>query len=211
MKKIEKIEKKIGESCHNVFIWLHGLGADASDFFSFTEVLSLKQTLFVFPNAPICPVSINQGMKMRSWYDITSLDIKEGTHHQDLENSVSQIEDLIADYLKQGFSPEKITLGGFSQGGVVSLALGYKNKHKISKIIGFSCYLTTHTLKNTHHKKPKILLSHGVEDSVIPISYGRMAKNILQKEDFFVQWEEYPIEHSVCEEQIKSLNIFLQS
>ena len=210
MQKLEKIEKKTGDSCENILIWLHGLGADASDFFTFTEVLSLKQTLFVFPNAPICPVTINQGMKMRSWYDITSLDIKEGTHHQDLENSVSQIEDLIANYLKQGFSPEKITLGGFSQGAVVSLALGYKNKHKIAKIVGFSGYLADFPLNKTQ-RKPKILLSHGVADSVIPISYGRMAKNILQKEDFFVQWEEYPIEHSVCQEQIKSLETFLKN
>lgn len=209
MEKLEIIEKSVGVNPKNLVIWLHGLGADATDFFVLTTLLQLPPTLFVFPNAPMCSVTINQGMSMRAWYDIYKEDIFAGTVKEDLEKSVLQIENLIAEYVAKGFSPQNIILGGFSQGGVVSLEVAYRNQQKISKVVGFSCYFNTKTNRQPPLVKPSVFLAHGELDAVIPVEYGKQARDFFLLKGFAVDWKQYPIEHTVHNEQISELNRFL--
>jgi phospholipase/carboxylesterase len=208
MEKLEKIEKASGANPQNLIVWLHGLGADATDFLILTELLRLPSTLFVFPNAPVRAVTINQGASMRAWYDIDKEDIFSGGSSEDLLQSVLQVEDLIADYTKnQNF--QNIILGGFSQGGVVSMEAAYRNKQNLSKVAGFSCYFNTNTRQTAPLKKPKILLSHGALDEIIPITYGKQAKDFFISKGFAVDWRAYDIAHTVSNEQIAVLNQFL--
>ena len=210
IKELEKIEKKTGENPQQLVIWLHGLGADASDFFILSDILKLPPTLFVFPNAPIIPVVINNSMLMRAWFDITGEDIFTSSNWEQIQTSVLQIENIIAQYLAKGFLPEKITLGGFSQGSIVSLEIAYRNKHKIGKVAGFAGYLTKETKQLAPTvNKPKIFQTHGVKDQAIQIRHGEQTKNFFKQQGFDIRWKQYNIEHTVSDKQIVDLNQFL--
>lgn len=208
IQELEKVEKTTGKKTKKVLMWLHGLGADASDFFILSEILKLPPTLFVFPNAPIIEVTINQKMPMRAWYDITGENIFQSTNQKQLAQSVLQVENLIASYIAKGYAPCEIILGGFSQGAVVSLAVAYRNRHAIGKVVAFAGYLLAKINTQIPPKKPKILLTHGINDQVIPIKYGQQARDFFLEQDFTTYWKQYPIEHTVCPEQIAELEKF---
>ena len=186
-------------------IWLHGLGADGHDFEPIVPQLGLPQTRFIFPHAPIRPVTLNGGMKMRAWYDILSLDRDE----QDLvgiRESAQQVEALIQRELERGRKADEIILAGFSQGGAMALHVGLRFAAPLAGVLALSCYLpvgsTFDEERPEANKAVPILMAHGRFDPVVPTSLGEESRDFLKEKGHGVQWLSYPIGHGVSPEEI---------
>ncbi len=224
---MEIIERKMGENPQKLIIWLHGLGADASDFLSLVDTFSFYKTyptIFVFPNAPIRKVTINQGMEMRAWYDITNIDIKSSANSEDIEESFLALEKILEKYIQKGITQKNIFLAGFSQGGVMACEVGLKSKYSISAVIGLSCYLANgwqsayysrkmnENVQTVSHKKtmPDFFLGHGTEDPIVPLILGKQARDSLLEMNIATTWKEYSgMPHSVCEQEIIDIEKFI--
>ncbi len=186
-------------------IWLHGLGADATDFEPLVPMLELHQPLrFVFPNAPVRPVTINNGMEMRAWYDIDPRTPLAGT--EDIRRSAAQIGTLVQREQDRGVPADRITLAGFSQGGVIALHLGLRHPARLAGIMGLSTYLHDHEhlteeLSFASVDVP-IFLAHGLMDPMIPITRAVTSREALLALNYQVEWHEYSMGHQVCPEEI---------
>ena len=196
----------------SAIIWLHGLGADGHDFADLPQAFhhpALKKTRYIFPHAPIRPVTLNGFMPMRAWYDITSL-TREG--RQDLiglKASHTRIETLIQEQIDQGIDVKRIFLGGFSQGGAQVLYSGTRTKHPIAGIVGLSCYLPDKDNTPKPASNRSILIMHGDKDEVVLPELGRESAVHLQNLQYPVDFQHYAIAHSVCPEQVSYLNNWL--
>jgi phospholipase/carboxylesterase len=191
-------------------IWLHGLGADGHDFEPIVPELELaKPVRFVFPHAPIRPVTINNGMRMRAWYDIYQFG---GGREDDAGLRASQklVEEMIR---AQGMPPEKIVLAGFSQGGAIVLQAGLRQSERLAGIMALSCYLpiasTVVAERSAASQSVPIFMAHGRFDDVIPIQRAQASREALEKMGYPVEWHEYPMPHSVCAEEIADISAFL--
>jgi phospholipase/carboxylesterase len=190
-------------------IWLHGLGADGHDFEPVVPELSLsKPVRFVFPNAPVRAVTINQGMRMRAWYDIFQF----GGGREDekgIRESQALLEKLISE--QQGM---KIVLAGFSQGGAIVLQTATRHAGTLAGVMALSTYLplapTLLTERSSASLKTPIFMAHGSFDDVIPLDRARKSKEFLEQSGYRVDWHEYPMPHSVCAEEIADISAFLQ-
>lgn len=197
-------------------IWLHGLGADGSDFESIVPELQLPETVrFVFPHAPVRPVTINGGMPMRAWYDITALG--GGSIVEDAEGIITsqqQVEQLIAAEAAHGVSPERIVLAGFSQGGAIVLHTGLRQSTRLAGIMALSTYLplNQHLEAERHaaNADTPIFMAHGQYDQVVPMTIGQQSRDRLQSVGQPLEWHEYPIEHSVSLEEIRDIAAWLR-
>ena len=213
---MQKLETKIvynqpGVKPTAAIIWLHGLGADYNDFVPLVSELNLDISVkFVFPNARIMPVTINGGMQMRAWYDILDF----SALHREVDNhgiatSVRQIEDLIEDLISQGFAADKIVLAGFSQGGVIGYYAGLNSRQHLAGLLILSSYLPDPALLERSHVPQKtnlaMLICHGTRDPVVNISYAKQALKSLQELGLTYQWQEYPMEHSVCAAEVSCI------
>lgn len=189
-------------------IWLHGLGADGHDFESIVPELCLSTKLgirFIFPNAPIRPITINGKAEMRGWYDIKSSNLRE---MEDI-NSIIESSDLIHNYIdteiKKGISSNKIILAGFSQGGAIALHAGLRYPSELAGLLALSTYLPIpKNLKKetSNHKEMPIMMMHGADDNIIPIEQGRSSWQTLIKHGYTIEWNEYPMQHTICSEEI---------
>lgn len=200
-------------------IWLHGLGADGHDFESL--VPSLRLTMkpnirFIFPNAPIQPVTINGGMKMRAWYDILNLSQEE--HKVDLNGiyqSAELTERLVQQEIAHGIMPENIMLAGFSQGGVIALHLGLRFPEKLAGILALSTYLPT--LKQLSEegseagKSTPIFMAHGILDAIVAIEAGKSVSERLSALGYHVEWYDYLMEHSVSSQEVDDISSFMNA
>ncbi|BCN94132.1 phospholipase/carboxylesterase [Thiomicrorhabdus immobilis] len=197
-------------------IWLHGLGADGHDFENILPQLGLPNDhaiRFVFPHAPVQPVTVNGGMMMRSWYDILSMDIADRVDINGVEQSANVVNDLIAEQISQGIPAQKIVLAGFSQGGLVVLHAGLNCDENLAGILALSTYypepcFNESSLRN--HALP-IFMAHGRYDQVIPLSVAEDSKAFLESKDFSVDWHSYPMEHSVCMQEVEQISAWLQT
>jgi phospholipase/carboxylesterase len=199
-------------------IWLHGLGADGHDFESIAHELHLNAESgihFIFPNAPVQPITINGGMKMRAWYDVLETSLVRKVDIAGIYQSAKLIEQLIEQEMDKGISSEHILLAGFSQGGVIALHAGLRFPHKLAAIIGLSTYLPTleqlKTERSTANNATPIFMAHGILDSVVAIESGKAAFNGLHALEYNVEWHDYLMEHSVCIEEIGHLSTFLNA
>ena len=199
-------------------IWLHGLGADGHDFEGIAPELHLKaepNIHFIFPNAPIQPVTINGGMKMRAWYDILEMSLERKVDMAGIYQSAKLLRQLIEQEMDKGISSEHILLAGFSQGGVIALHTGLRCPHKLVGIIGLSTYLPTlESLKaerSTANSATPIFMGHGKLDSVVAIESGKAVFHALNDLDYHVEWHDYLMEHSVCMEEIEHLSTFINT
>jgi phospholipase/carboxylesterase len=197
-------------------IWLHGLGADGHDFESIAPQLRLKaqpHIHFIFPNAPIQPVTINGGMRMRSWYDIYEISLARKIDIDGICQSATAIEELIEKEIAQGIATENILLAGFSQGGLIALHTGLRYRQKLAGIIALSTYLpTTDSLKTEAtevNKNMPIFMAHGSMDSLVAVQTGKIAFNTLNAMQYPIKWFEYPMDHSVCMEEVKDIADFI--
>ena len=195
-------------------IWLHGLGADGNDFVPIVGELKLPQAAirFVFPHAPVQPVTINGGMRMRAWYDI-----KDGAIRREDESGVraSQglVEKLIAREKQRGTPAARLVLAGFSQGGAIALQTGLRHPERIAGIMALSTYLpiadTLPAEASALNRDVPIFMAHGTEDPVIALERAVQSREILASLGYALQWHEYPMPHSVCAEEIGDIGAWL--
>jgi len=206
---LECIIKEPSQTADSCVIWLHGLGADGHDFEGILPELGLPKThriRFVFPHAPMRPITINQHMVMRGWYDIYSLSSLEQEDEKGIEDSRSRVEQLLQGQIDQGIPNNRIVLAGFSQGGAIAMHVGLSYPKPIAGILGLSTYLPFIRHSNlklqTIQKKTPVLMCHGNYDDIVPKQLGEATFNYLQEKGFSPQWHEYPMGHQVCNEEI---------
>lgn len=200
----------------STIIWLHGLGADGHDFEPIVPELRLPTTMpvrFVFPHAPLRPVTINAGMPMRAWYDVS--DVPGFTHAalDDFLESVDHLRDLIAYEMQSGMPSKRILVAGFSQGGAVALHAGLTYEHPLAGILALSTYLPTegtiHAQVTEVNGQIPIMMAHGTTDPTIPMSHAIRTKQTLVRLGYNVAWHEYPMMHGVCTEEIRDIRAWL--
>jgi phospholipase/carboxylesterase len=199
-------------------IWLHGLGSDGYDFYSVVPQLQLPESSairFIFPHAPIRPVTLNRGMKMRAWYDVVKIERDAFEDELNIRASEMVIASMIAYEESRGISSDKIVLAGFSQGGVIALQCGLRYAKPLAGILALSTYLPlAHTLANEIHPSNRslpIFLAHGTGDDVIPITWARNTRQTLGQYEYGVEWHEYPIAHTVSSSELRDIAVFLKS
>jgi phospholipase/carboxylesterase len=215
---LECIEKftRFDKSYEYVIIWLHGLGADNTDFVPLVPQLTVNKAIkFVFPNAPIRPVTINNGYRMRAWYDISRLDsLTSGIDYAGIDASVKLINELISNQIASGTLSSKIIIAGFSQGAVISHATMLATEYKLAGVLALSGYLpyTEIQLKQKnfcHNKNTPILACHGTIDDIVPVFAGRAAYELLVHNGYSITWKEYNMGHTLCLEQITDITNWL--
>ncbi|MGJ7611715.1 MULTISPECIES: alpha/beta hydrolase [unclassified Variovorax] len=197
-------------------IVLHGLGADGSDFVSLANELDLSgvgPVRFMFPNAPVIPVTINGGYQMPAWYDIAAPDLSSQEDEAGLRRSQAAIEALIASEKARGIAAERIVVAGFSQGCAMALMTGLRHTERLGGIVGLSGYLpiaaTTAAERHAANHDTPVFLAHGRQDPVVPLAAALRSRDALAALGHTVEWHEYTIAHSVCMEEIADLNRFL--
>jgi len=195
-------------------IWLHGLGADGQDFVPIVDELSLPVAVrFIFPHAPQRPVTINGGFVMRAWYDIVASSIDAQQDEQGIRVSQKLIEALIEQEVERGIAPEHIFLAGFSQGGAIALHTALRQTAPLAGVLALSAYLPlSDSVKAEALPRTKItpiFLAHGRGDPVIPFELGVASREALIRLGYGVEWHEYTMQHSVCEQELRDIEIWL--
>lgn len=200
---------------HSV-IWLHGLGADGNDFAPIVPQLvdpAWPALRFVFPHAPVRPVTINGGMPMRAWYDIAAADLVARQDEAGIRASTAEVETLIAREHARGVPSEHIVLAGFSQGGAIALAAGLRHAQTLAGIVALSTYVPLHpTLAAERHPAnatTAIFWGHGSADPVVPMPRGVESRDLLLALGYTVDWHSYPMAHAVCAEEVADLRAWL--
>jgi phospholipase/carboxylesterase len=196
---------------HSV-IWLHGLGADGNDFAPIVPELVSPQwpaLRFVFPHAPVRPVTVNGGMPMRAWYDIAGVDLVSREDVSGMRASIASVEALIAQQNERGVPTSRILLAGFSQGGAIALAAGLRHAEKLAGVIALSTYLPLRESfaaeRSAANAATPIFWGHGTADPIVPLTRGVGARDLLQSLGYQVAWHTYPMPHSVCSEEVADL------
>jgi phospholipase/carboxylesterase len=214
---LETIEVQTSIKPDAAIIWLHGLGADGHDFEPVVPELAprgLQAWRFVFPNAPVRPVTINGGMRMRAWYDIRGLDRGAAEDVAGFRDTDDHVRQLIGREVSRGIPTTRIVLAGFSQGGAVSLYTAPRLAEKLAGVMALSSYLPCESSLRTEAKPANlatpILMAHGQMDPVIPMSLGLKSRDYLQAAGYAVQWRDYPMPHSVCPAEIADIRAFLE-
>jgi phospholipase/carboxylesterase len=195
-------------------LWLHGLGADGHDFEPVAAELGLSGVSYVFPHAPLRPVTINQGYVMRAWYDIAALDLTRGEDEAGIRASQKAVEELIEREASRGIGPSRIVLAGFSQGGAIALHTGLRHPERLAGILALSTYLPlADRLPEEAHAsnaRTPIWMAHGTADGVVPVTFGQRSCNILQSAGYPVEWHTYPMGHSVCAAELGAISAWLK-
>jgi phospholipase/carboxylesterase len=214
---LEAVEIETGRNPTGTVLWLHGLGADGHDFApivpQFVEPHE-RPLRFVFPHAPVRPVTINNGMAMRAWYDIVGFGA--GTPHDEVGIRASDIEvgALIVRENQRGIPTNRIVLGGFSQGGAISLFSGPRYREKLAGIMGLSCYMLLEDLLPAERTRANyttpVFLAHGNQDPVVDFRRGLEAKQLLEAGGYPVEWHAYTMPHSVCPQEITDIANWLR-
>jgi len=207
---MEAVEIETGSPPAAAVLWLHGLGADGHDFEPVVPELRLAQPVrFVFPHAPMRPVTINQGMRMRAWYDIFQFGAGR-EDEQGIRASQALLEELIEE---QPVPPEKVVLAGFSQGGAIVLQTALRYPKRLAGVLALSTYLPLAgklaAERSAANQDLPIFMAHGSYDDLIPIQRARDSKNFIEKLGYRIEWHDYPMPHSVCGEEVRDIAAFL--
>ena len=217
-KLLDCIEISTAEKTEYTVIWLHGLGASGHDFEPIVPELHLLQrpgVKFLFPHAPIRPITVNGGAAMRGWYDITSLDF--GSREQDsdgIKDSANLVNDLIENEISLGIPASNILLAGFSQGGAIALYAGLTGEHILGGIMALSTYMPIQEealplISNAHQSVP-VFMAHGEHDDVIGIEHAVQSKEALEAQQVTIDWQSYSMPHSVSTEEIADLSTWMK-
>ena len=217
---LESIEVETKPNPTAAVIWMHGLGADGNDFVSIVNELDLSAVSggirFVFPHAPVRPVTINNGHVMRAWYDISFGDLEGNTRRADengVRESQAQIGQLIERENQRNIPSQKIVLAGFSQGGAVALQTGLRYPETLAGVMALSTYMPLAESFAQEaapaNTKTSVFMAHGTQDQVVPYAMGTASRARLLQSAYAVDWHEYPMPHSVCPEEIKDIGRWL--
>lgn len=216
MSQLQTIELQSGDAPGASIIVLHGLGADGNDFVPFAQELDLAavgDVRFIFPHAPTIPVTINGGYVMRAWYDILGADLVRREDEAGLRQSQQQVAALIDRERERGVPAHRIVLAGFSQGCAMSLMTGLRYPERLAGIAGLSGYLplADQLAAEAHdaNRLVPIFLAHGTHDGVVPLARATGTRQALQAAGYDVAWHEYPMQHSVCAQEVRDLNDWL--
>jgi phospholipase/carboxylesterase len=212
------VEIETGPSPKGSVIWLHGLGADGHDFEPIVPELRLPPELplrFVFPHAPVRPVTMNGGRPMRAWFDLTKIGVNQPRDVDGMRASRAAVEDLIARENERGIPTARIVLAGFSQGGAVALFTGLQHPDKLAGIMALSTWLPVEEglgveISSGNAATP-ILYCHGSQDPVVPLILGAQTRNWLTQQGCVVVWHTYPMPHTVSLEEISHIRAWLIS
>jgi len=217
-KLLDSVEILTAEPHEYTVIWLHGLGASGHDFEPIVPELNLLQrpgVRFLFPHAPIRPITVNGGAAMRGWYDITSLDF--GSRQQDVEGiqaSATMVQELIEHEIEHGTPASHIILAGFSQGGAIALYEGLTGKHTLGGIMALSTYMPIQELAlpliKDAHKHVPLYMAHGEHDDVIHIQHAEQSRDALQAVGINVEWHSYAMPHSVSADEVIDIETWLK-
>jgi phospholipase/carboxylesterase len=214
---LETVEIETAPRPDAAVIWLHGLGADAQDFEPVVpEIVRRGERAwrFIFPNAPIRPVTINGGMAMPAWYDILGLDRGAGEDVDGFRSTYAEVRQLIENEAARGIPAGRIVLAGFSQGGAVSLYSGLRYPQRLAGIVALSCYLPLagplQAERAPANDGAQIFMGHGISDPMLPLALGLNSRQMLTSLGYAVEWHQYPMAHSVCEAEIADIRAFLR-
>ncbi len=214
---LARVERLLGDHPTHSIIWLHGLGADGHDFEPFVEELKLPPGLsarFVFPHAPVRPITINNGFAMRAWYDILDFsDLHRTVDEAGILESAAQIRELIQHEIDRGIPSEHLVLGGFSQGGVLAYHVGLTLDVPLAGIVALSTYLPhigmLSGMRHAANAKTPVFAGHGTADPVVNFTLGDTARRQVENWGYPLTWNTYPMPHSVCWEEIVDLSAWL--
>ncbi|HWI79878.1 MAG TPA: alpha/beta hydrolase [Ramlibacter sp.] len=216
MAALECIEIETAPNPVACVIVLHGLGADGNDFVPFAQELDLAAVgpvRFVFPHAPVMPVTVNNGYRMRAWYDILGRELVQREDEAGLRRALASVEELLAAQKQRGIAANRTVLAGFSQGCAMALLAGVRHAERLAGIVGMSGYLplasTTAAERSEANARTPIFMGHGEHDEIVVIERGRASRDALSALGYAVEWHEYPMAHSVCLEEIQDLNGWL--
>ncbi|MBV7434103.1 dienelactone hydrolase family protein [Cardiobacteriaceae bacterium TAE3-ERU3] len=209
MTQLEQIIHPSQGCPERTIIWLHGLGADGNDFMPIVPMLNLQpSTEIIFPNAPVRPITINGGMGMRGWYDITDFALR-GHDREGIADSAQAIQAIYNAKIAQGISPENIIFAGFSQGGAMALHCGTRNP--CGGILALSCYLLNpQETPNAENTAPPIMMMHGTQDPIVTYTLGESSYTTLQERGYNITWKNYPIGHEVSLPEIQDISEWLK-
>ncbi len=221
---LDTVERETRPNPEWTILWLHGLGADGHDFAPIVPELVRPQwpaIRFVFPHAPVRPVTVNAGMRMRAWYDIATLGGSGGdflAQRQDeagVRAAIAEVEALIAREAAHGIAARRLLLFGFSQGGAIALAAGLRRSESLAGIAGLSAYLpiADKLLAETTPagRATPLFMAHGSADPVVPQALGLLSRDRLRQLGATVDWHSYPMAHQVCIEEIRDLGDWLDA
>lgn len=205
------------QTANAAVIWLHGLGADGHDFVPIVEELNYTnktQTRFIFPHAPMRPVTVNGGYVMRAWYDIVAIDRSARQDLAGIQTSVQRVEQIIAAESAQGIKTQRIVIAGFSQGGSIALYTGLRHQHRLAGLMGLSSWLplsnTLASEMNSANAHTPIFMAHGTDDPIVTLQIAEHSRSIMQELDCRIEWHTYPMPHSVCQEEILDISQWLE-
>ena len=217
---LEAIEIETAGNPTAAVIWMHGLGADGNDFVPIVNELDLSGApaiRFIFPHAPMRAVTINNGYVMRAWYDITMDDLAGNTRKADergVRESQAAIEALAARETSRGIACRNVVLAGFSQGGAIALQTGLRHRDALAGVMALSTYLPLHESLAQEaapaNAKTPLFMAHGTYDPVVPYAMGTKSRDFLQQAGYAVEWHEYPMQHSVCLEEVEEIGAWLR-
>lgn len=213
---LETIDVETGPKADAAILWLHGLGADGHDFEPVVPQLvprGDKAWRFVFPHAPVRPVTINNGMRMRAWYDVKGFDRKSAEDVPGFKATDAEVRALIARENSRGIPTHRIVLAGFSQGGAVSLYTAPRLGEKLAGVMALSCYLPGEgsfaAERQIANDATPIFMAHGLADPTLPMALGAASRDYLRGQGYTIEWHEYPMGHGVCPAEIVEIRDFL--
>lgn len=214
---LETLEIETAANPTHAVIWLHGLGADGNDFAPIVPELGLKDTpavRFIFPHAPVMPVTINNGMSMRAWYDIVDTNLGRREDAQGIKASQKRVEALIQNENSRGIETKNIVLAGFSQGCAMTLQTGLRYPEKLAGLLCLSGYLPLHDSlaqeRNPANNDTPIFMAHGTQDPVVSLDRAEASRQILTELGYNINWQTYPMPHSVCAPEVADIAKFLK-
>jgi len=211
---LETIEIETGPVPKASVIWMHGLGADGNDFAPLTDEIDLPIGVrYIFPHAPMMPVTINGGYVMRAWYDISDAAIRR-EDEAGVRASQQSVEALLAREKSRGIGASRIVLAGFSQGGAIALQAGLRHGERLAGIMALSTYVPLADKlaaeANPANRGVPIFMAHGTADPMIPIARARESRDLLLRQGYAPEWSEYRMEHSVCPQEIADIGVWLR-
>jgi len=213
---LDAIEITTGDAPRLAVVWLHGLGADGHDFEPIVPELKVSVPVrFVFPHAPVRPVTINGGMQMRAWYDILGFDRRAREDAAGIHASAAAVTELVDREIERGLSSDSIVLAGFSQGGAIALHTALRSPKPLAGVLALSTYLplaaTLASERSAANAAVPLFMAHGTDDPVLPFGLAETSRRALEALGYVVDWHAYRMAHSVCMEEVRAIGAWLSA